>query len=165
MILYQAVNRSTGKRYIGLTRMPLSKRKAAHWRVARRRPTTIFAKALRSYGMDAFDWSVMLETDDFEFLTLAECEAIRFLKTQDRAHGYNVTAGGEGYPHPHSAETRAKIALAQTGKKRSVKVPLSALADILARRAAGDSFSKIGADYRVRKETVFYFVQRHAPKE
>lgn len=70
---------------------------------------------------------------------------------------------------PHTAETKRKIAEWNLTQRRPEqtprKLPLALWPTIQARRAAGDSFAKIGAAYGVRKETVFYFCKRMSAED
>lgn len=77
------------------------------------KPTTrLFIKALRKYGFAAFEWTILTEDDDNEFLCFMEQKWIERLGTK-MPNGYNMTDGGDGGAafagKTHSAETKKKI--------------------------------------------------------
>lgn len=92
--IYMATNRQNGKRYIGKTKNPITTRFKGHFGGAKRGATTIFAAAIRKYGEDAFDISILEEASE-EHLSAREVFYIAKLKPE-----YNMTAGGEGSSIP-----------------------------------------------------------------
>lgn len=102
------------KGYVGKTIGELEKRKIGHQKDDR--PSSLFRKAICKYGWDAFEWSILTEDDDDEFLCFMEQKWIKRLGTK-MPNGYNMTDGGEGmagYSPPE--ETRKKLSLALKGK-------------------------------------------------
>jgi group I intron endonuclease len=73
-------------------------------------PTTrVFIKALRKYGFATFEWTILAEDDDNEWLCLMEQKWIKLLGTKV-PNGYNHTDGGEGtLGIERSEETRQKM--------------------------------------------------------
>lgn len=120
--VYQARNLLTGLSYIGKTCRPFEIRKARHLSESRGRRELYFHRALNSYGVGAFEWLILYSSDDENELFTMERHFISTLNTQ-RPHGYNLTKGGEGTTGfqrvPLSEETRAKMSLAQTGRRHS----------------------------------------------
>jgi group I intron endonuclease len=114
-LVYQALNRVNGKRYVGLTRLTLDKRRKTHFVNARRRHghhQQYFYQAIRKYGEDAFEFSVLSRHDTYK----AACAAERSLIAQLRPE-YNLTAGGEGVVgHRHDAATRRQMSARKNGK-------------------------------------------------
>jgi group I intron endonuclease len=90
VIVYRATNKLTGKMYVGLTRRLLKQRIACH-----RLSSLYFGRALRKYGLEAFEF-VVIDTARTE-KTLGRKERY-WIKHYDCIHpnGYNLTDGGEG---------------------------------------------------------------------
>ena len=148
-VIYIAINKNNDKSYIGQTVKPLEVRKKQHkYRAYYIKDgvfvsDTLFCRAIRKYGFDAFDWKILYTVDDKK-LDKMEVRAIRESKTYVKNGGYNSTFGGDDNPskHPdsakkiseknkgknsawygkkHSEETKKKMSIAQTGKKLSEK--------------------------------------------
>lgn len=100
-VVYQARNKRNGKRYIGVTSKGLRLRKSAHLRIALRngRGCPRFYAAIRKYGADSFEWSVLASFAIREFAYHHEFILVRDLKPE-----YNAVAGGnlayQGAPSP-----------------------------------------------------------------
>lgn len=90
-ILYIAKNHANGKRYIGVTTRSLYSRKKAHFYHALKGSTTKFHRAIRKWGADNFEFSVMETLPNMTAALRREVELIAELKPE-----YNITAGGEG---------------------------------------------------------------------
>lgn len=110
--VYAHVNKTNGKRYVGIT----SKQNPNHrWNSGRGySENPHFRLAIEKYGWDGFD-HIILEKglSDKEAMRI-ERELIAKWKTQDREYGYNMTSGGEGTPDYHpSEETRRKLSNAR----------------------------------------------------
>lgn len=81
MIIYQATNRSNGKRYIGATKHSIRHRSTGHWHDANGRNfCRIFGAALRKYGRDGFDWEVLVRCSSKEEMVREEVRLIDGLK-------------------------------------------------------------------------------------
>lgn len=116
MIIYKAENKLNGQVYIGKTVSNLNKRRQDHIYSAGRSKNTYFHNAIRVYGIDNFEWSVLAETDLESKLNSLE----RFYIMVYRKMGsvYNLTDGGEGTTgRIYSEETIRKMSEAQKGKK------------------------------------------------
>ncbi len=146
-IIYKATNRANGKIYIGQTVELLKYRKAAHIRKALEGSRYYFHNAIRKYGPDVFVWEAICLCLSKDEADKKEGKFIKSFNAKGPL-GYNMTDGGEGTLgcHPseetrikmsmatklviqrkgapyflgmkHTAESRAKITAAQTGKKR-----------------------------------------------
>ena len=66
-----------------------------------------FHRAIRKYGWDAFEWTVLAEDDDEEWLFLVEKKYVNQLGTKSPG-GYNLKDGGEGGSCP-CEETRRRM--------------------------------------------------------
>lgn len=94
--IYRATNTTNGKVYIGFdSKWP--NRKAQHLKKYKNeRYNTAFYAALRKYGVDAFVWDVLYQSEDGDHcLNVMEP---RFIAEHQSfgPSGYNLTAGGEG---------------------------------------------------------------------
>ena len=135
MIIYKATNKENGKYYIGQTKGTLKNRIRSH-KYASKNKDTVFYRAIRKYGIDAFEWEVVEECSSKK--ELDECEVRLIAENLD---GYNIAKGGEGgdtiSSHPDldtikanvsefhkgktlSEEHKRKISEAHKGRKRGV---------------------------------------------
>ena len=104
-VVYRVTSPS-GKVYVGITRRSLDQRKIEHLYLARTR-SRHFSAALRKYG-PAMAWEVL----EKGIATLAEANErerhyIALYRSAERAHGYNLTKGGDGVVA--SEETRKRM--------------------------------------------------------
>lgn len=85
----------------------MSQRKRSHYKAVNKGSDYLFHKALRKYGVDAFEWSILYDGFDSDDLDVLERRAIE--KHNGLVpDGYNLREGGtNGYRH--SEETRNKI--------------------------------------------------------
>lgn len=94
-IIYKATNLSNGKVYIGQTTRSLEERKHAH-EICADKTTTLFAFAIREFGIDGFKWEQIDEvqaTDPMElkaFLAVAENYHIMRCRSFESSKGYNL---------------------------------------------------------------------------
>ncbi len=107
-IIYRATNKVNGKSYAGLTKQSINKPICDCWGLLERRKYSHgngskkqnhhFAKALRKYGVDGFNWNVVEEI----FTNLKELNArekywIAYLRLREKSFGYNMMEGGDAY--------------------------------------------------------------------
>ena len=111
--VYQAKNLITGKLYIGKTVKSLSDRVSCHISNAKGKSDLYFHKAIRKYGIDSFQWSILYQGDKESQLYEMEQMFIKQLNTMAPL-GYNLTAGGDGMLEPTN-ELRTKLSKAQMG--------------------------------------------------
>lgn len=113
--VYLARCKVNGKGYVGKTTYSLSFRKTCHKNDAEDGSLLLFHRAIRKHGWDAFEWTVLTEDDDDEFLCFMERKWIKRLGTKT-PNGYNMTDGGDGIAgFYHSEETKKKISSARIG--------------------------------------------------
>jgi group I intron endonuclease len=125
--IYKIVNKITNKSYIGKSNnvakrwqqhktFPFSKGK-------NRNQCLKLYRAIRKYGVDNFDFSIIQEYENSEECDQAE---INFIKEhQTIQNGYNITSGGTGpsgpnhpwYGKHHTEESKKKSSISHTGKK------------------------------------------------
>jgi group I intron endonuclease len=112
-IIYKAVNKINGKVYIGKTTYDLEFRLKAHINRAKQP----FQFAIRKYGRDGFDVSIVAHAETEAELSAKEMEWIK--KCDCRGpKGYNMTDGGEGsLGYVATPEARAKISQSRKGRK------------------------------------------------
>jgi len=129
MIIYKVTNKINGKFYIGQTMRNLKKRIADH--IRKNNDGSYFHNALKKYGIDNFEWSIIEECDSKEELDEMEFHYIKQYDTYN--NGYNLTLGGEYNPmsykiyrkkiseslkgHIVTHETREKIIMSLLGRK------------------------------------------------
>jgi len=113
-IVYAAINITNGKRYIGITSGPLSRRITEHISCANRfTHNGSFYKAIRKYGREAFEWVVLLQCDSYVEATNAEIAFIAEFNPE-----YNSTKGGDGQlGRPMSEDGKRRISEANKGKQ------------------------------------------------
>lgn len=126
MVVYQILF-PNGKKYIGCTSRTLDERQRGHKHKAFTDKLKLpLQYAMRKYGWENLQWSILFETQDHTELLNKEIELIASENTLVPS-GYNVTKGGEGtlgFTHclgkKYSAERKAEMSKAQTllnGKK------------------------------------------------
>lgn len=112
-VVYLIFNKVKGKMYVGQTVRTIEERFKEH----AKRKTTLIGKAIRKYGAENFSIEVLKRCYSKAELDAWEIFFIAALKTRFPI-GYNMTDGGEGsLGVERTAETRAKISAANTGKK------------------------------------------------
>jgi len=123
-VIYRAYCKITGKSYIGMTD-DFKRRKSTHLfyfdKQEEKHPK--FYRALRKYGPENFEWSILDCSGTLETLKL--CEMFYISQYNTFHNGYNCTPGGDGFgggkDHPmfdkhHSLETRIKIRRSLEGR-------------------------------------------------
>ena len=100
--IYKATSKTTGLSYIGQSKLGINRRKKQHISGAfRKNFQTLFCTALRDFGLEDFEWSI-LETVDPSLSPEMIQEQLNFLekhyvKVYDSYNnGYNMNSGGSG---------------------------------------------------------------------
>lgn len=125
--VYMHVNKTNGKRYIGITcNSPKSRWKRGTGYAKQKR----FFSAIKSYGWDGFDHFILFEGLSKEEAEKKEAELIEEYQSNDLRYGYNIENGGvtnklsdEQKEHlrevnlgkKHSAETKRKMSKSHKG--------------------------------------------------
>ena len=96
-IVYKITNKINGKKYIGKTEYSLEHRWNRHLSSARNGSKFRFHSAIRKYGEDCWDLSVIetYQTEDENFINEKETHFIKLFES-DTKEGYNATSGGTG---------------------------------------------------------------------
>lgn len=108
--IYCVFNPVSGKRYVGQTRQAVKIRWGQHLCDARRSDTHL-ARAIRKYGRDEFQVSVLEFLHSQDEANLAERSWIAHFRSNDHTLGYNSEAGG-GQKVPN-LETRQRQSISQ----------------------------------------------------
>jgi group I intron endonuclease len=115
--VYSVRNKINDMLYVGKTERTLAERRSDHEYNAAHGAQSYFYNALRKYGFDTFEWMVLEEDDDSEWLIWSERRYIAKLKSK-APNGYNMTDGGDGLTNP-TEETRRRIGDASRGRECS----------------------------------------------
>jgi len=111
-LVYLARNTINGDEYVGATEKELNDRKYRHIWHSRNVPLGKFHRALRKYGVENFEWSVVEHCADFFHALEVERRVIR-----ERSPAYNLTDGGGGIKgYKHTENSRRKMSEAKKGK-------------------------------------------------
>lgn len=96
-IVYKITNKKNGKSYIGKTEYSLEHRWSRHLSSSRNGSKFRFHSAIRKYGEDCWDLSVIetYQTEDENFINEKESHYIKLFES-DTKKGYNATSGGTG---------------------------------------------------------------------
>ena len=105
----------SGKVYIGITSQTNLNRR---WDGGRGyKGNHYFYRAIQKYGWDAFRHDVLSVYQTRDEACAAEREMIAKYKSQDPAHGYNISPGGDHAEH--TSDSKRKISQAQKGRRHS----------------------------------------------
>jgi len=117
MIVYMAINKENGKKYIGKTIRTLSHAKSRHHDRSKNGLNTRFYNAIRKYGFHSFTWKILYTGKSDEDICEKEKFFIKKFKTKDSKYGYNMTDGGDGLSgFSASEETRLKLSKLSSGE-------------------------------------------------
>lgn len=124
--IYKATNTINQKIYIGFDSSWPTRQQQHLMESAGPNPDdgSVFHKAIRKYGPDAFIWEVLCQSRDGNHL-LNEMEGY-FIRLYNShyldGHGYNMTYGGEGtLGRVHTEETRKKMSEKKKNRQLTVK--------------------------------------------
>lgn len=111
-LVYVAINKNNGKKYIGATDKALEKRAYKHFWNAKNGQCSKFYTAIRKHGAEAFEFRPLRICSDFFDALRHEALFIAELKPE-----YNLTSGGGGVKGlKFTTESREKMAAAKRGK-------------------------------------------------
>lgn len=115
--IYKVTCKVNKKIYIGFA-SNYRKRKNVH-KASYKTQNYKFYRAIRKYGWNNFDWSIIYQSKDKEY-TLKSMENYFISLYDSFKNGYNTTLGGEGnLGNKHTEETKNKIGAVHKGKKLS----------------------------------------------
>jgi group I intron endonuclease len=111
--VYCHTNKKNGKRYVGVTQQKPEKR----WNNGEGyRHSTYFYNAIKKYGWDAFDHTILFSGMSKEAAEKTEKELIFSWSLQNPKHGYNIDGGGQ-LNKKLSEHTKRKISNANKGRQ------------------------------------------------
>lgn len=141
--VYVHVNKTNGKRYVGITSKPKIEHRWSNGYGYKENPH--FYSAIEKYGWDGFEHKVLLSGVSEKEAKMAERMLISIWRTQDAAYGYNMTSGGDGTPDYHpSAETRAKLSNARRRENLSEETLRRRSEGLRGRKFSDEHKRKIG---------------------
>lgn len=115
------------KIYVGYTSQEIFKYWKKHIINSKKNSSRYFYRALKKYGSDSFNWTVIKEFETILEAKLAEINLIKYYKDNNMVL-YNMTDGGDGHlGYKIPDHVRKKISNAHKGKKASseTKIKLS----------------------------------------
>lgn len=122
-VVYIATNRINGNRYVGATKHSLEYRRKKHIKDCRcGNACRAFYAAIRKYGDQAFEWSVLAEFDTVASAMAFEIETISQMRPE-----YNIARGGQGVAVPYTEDRRRKVSNALRGRKLTPEARLIAI--------------------------------------
>jgi len=92
--IYKHTNKINGKSYIGKTKNKVDYRLNQHIRSSNNGSNNVFHRALRKYGIDNFETSILEDNISDENIDIREEYWIKYYNTFN--NGYNMTIGGDG---------------------------------------------------------------------
>ena len=121
MLIYCVKNKINGKEYIGLTTRSVGIRWKQHLYESNKVDSweykTPLGSAIKKYGKDAFEVSIIKHCDSIEDMKQSERDIIEKRKSHVSVGGYNVTKGGDGrFGVSWSQEIKDKIRASSKGK-------------------------------------------------
>lgn len=118
--VYKVTNKVNNKVYIGITNKGAGARFKQHLFDAEHGSQYRFHRAIRKYGKENFEVSIIAFCDNADELKENEIKFISEYESMNPDKGYNMTEGGDGtFGRVCTLETRLKISEANKGKKVS----------------------------------------------
>lgn len=121
MVIYKITNRLNGKVYIGKTEATVESRWEDHVSNVEKGYSFHLTNAIRKYGVDAFDFTILDVAQSREELNTKEIYFIALYQSNQRERGYNMTPGGDGRVGPHTGEAKEKMRSAWTLERRKAQ--------------------------------------------
>ena len=111
-IVYMHINKTNGKRYIGITKNENPNKRWLNGKGYFRNPH--FTRAIEKYGWDGFEHIIVADGLTKEIACQWEQSLIALYCCNDKTKGYNITDGGEFFHH--SKESRKLMSQNRKGK-------------------------------------------------
>lgn len=119
-LIYCIKNKITNKIYIGQTCKKFDKRFKNHLKTAKSGAGFYLHNAIRKYGIENFETTILETVLDFAATNEKEIFWIAHFNSNNSQFGYNLTSGGAGTSgHSVSEETKQKLSALNKGKKLS----------------------------------------------
>lgn len=109
MLVYKIENMLNGKVYIGQTIQTLKRRISEHVSVSKKQSNLYLYNAMKKYGVDNFNYSIIDECDNRDELNELEIYYIKKYNSTNAEFGYNYASGGYGggtKGYKHSKESK-----------------------------------------------------------
>lgn len=148
MIVYLATNKINGKQYVGLTSLSLEKRKKVHVHDAKYKDKP-FQRALRKYGVDGFEWSILRKCRTEKSLGKWERYFIRKFGTY--GNGYNANKGGVYHTEKGLQRLRTSLSEKMLGHKMSLETKRKIGDAIRGRKHTDDARLKMSKFHKGKK--------------
>jgi hypothetical protein len=120
-IVYKITNKKDKKVYIGFTSRSKKQRLREHYSDAKNKKGSLLHEAIRQYGKESFNISVISRVSNFEKANIKEIYFIKKYKSNDPNFGYNKTIGGTGINMFRNKEWCQKISISRGKYCRSEK--------------------------------------------
>lgn len=164
-IIYKATNVVNGKSYIGVTSDYIRRKNRHKYDALINNIETYFHRSIRKYGWDNFEWSIIFESDDYQY-TKNVMEPKFITQYDTLVEGYNMSSGGEGAGlgnkngrglkgTPHTKEHSKAISQALMGhiskQRQRIKTPFGEY-DSLLEASKHLNLSYDIVKYRIRRD-------------
>ena len=114
--VYVHINKTNGKKYVGITKQVPEKR-WGHGCGYKYNRNTYFWNAIKKYTWDGFEHLILENNLSFEEAKIKERYYISLYKSNCQEFGYNLTLGGDGFlGMERPVETKLKISASLKGK-------------------------------------------------
>ena len=153
--IYRITNTVNNKKYIGVTTDP-DRRKGEHLS-GTTKGSKLVQRAIKKYGKDFFNFDILVEGDETKLYNLEPAYIIQ--ENSLSPYGYNIAEGGKGgKTGPLTEETRKKMSVAHTGKKKmphtkETKEKISTAA--IGRKASNETKAKMSNSHNGEKNAMF----------
>lgn len=108
--VYVHINKTNGKKYVGITKQDAKKRWQNGYGYYNRNKTNYFWNAIQKHGWDGFEHIIIEENLTHEEANRKERYYISLYNSSNSDYGYNLTLGGNGFlGQTRSEETKSKI--------------------------------------------------------
>lgn len=125
MIVYKAKNIKNNKVYIGQTSVSFNERKWKHKTESNKGSGHYFQRAIRKWGSDNFEWSILCECQSIEDLNKAEEIFILYYDSINRSKGYNLRYGGNNSKHSESTKRKMSKSALKINKRHTLGMKYS----------------------------------------
>ena len=148
--VYCAIHRDSGKCYIGSS-VDIFTRLSAHCCAAKRGGLCCFHRALREFGVEAFDFEVL---ERCERGLLFEKEAFYIaLFNAASTDGFNTVKKPGAFNKGHSEVTKMRISLAAKGRKQSAEQIANRVAKNTGKKRTAETIEKLRQGNLGKKRT------------
>lgn len=146
--VYRATNKLNNKSYIGITK-DFQYRHYRHFLDTGNGSQLHFHRALRKYGEDAFEWTILYRCSDEHSASIIEQQCVKFYDSY--TNGYNMTTGGQrGWKKVTAEETKRKLSALYKGKSFEERHGTERAAEIKHKQSSAHKGKQVSQDTRKR---------------